>query len=84
MQPAAGVVFALDGILIGAGDTRFLAISMLVAGPLTYVPIALLALAQDWGITGVWIGLLGLMGVRLLALAVALPRAALGDRRRAS
>jgi putative MATE family efflux protein len=70
MQPAAGVVFALDGILIGAGDTRFLAVSMLVAGPLTYVPVALLALAQDWGIRGVWIGLLGLMGVRLLTLGL--------------
>jgi putative MATE family efflux protein len=70
MQPAAGVVFALDGILIGAGDTRFLAISMLVAGPLTYVPVALLALAEDWGIRGVWIGLLGLMGMRLLTLGL--------------
>jgi putative MATE family efflux protein len=70
MQPAAGVVFALDGILIGAGDTRFLAVSMLVAGPLTYVPVALLALQEDWGIRGVWIGLLGLMGVRLLTLGL--------------
>jgi Na+-driven multidrug efflux pump len=70
MQPLSGIVFALDGVLIGAGDTRFLALSMLVAGPLTYVPIALLALAEDWGIRGVWIGLLGLMGVRLAALVV--------------
>jgi MATE family, multidrug efflux pump len=68
MQPLSGIVFALDGILIGAGDTRYLALSMLVAGPLTYVPIALLALAEDWGIRGVWIGLLGLMFVRLAAL----------------
>jgi putative MATE family efflux protein len=68
MQPLSGIVFALDGILIGAGDTRYLALSMLVAGPLTYVPIALLALAEDWGIRGVWIGLLGLMAVRLVAL----------------
>ena len=54
---------------------------MLVAGPLTYVPIALLALAQDWGITGVWIGLLGADGVRLLALARALPRRGAGRSR---
>ena len=26
MQPLSGVVFALDGILIGAGDTRYLAL----------------------------------------------------------
>ena len=69
MQPAAGVVFALDGILIGAGDTRYIAIAMVVAGPLTYVPLALLALALHWGIVGVWAGLLALMGVRLLAMA---------------
>ena len=31
LQPAAAVVFALDGILIGAGDYRFLARAMVVA-----------------------------------------------------
>lgn len=41
---------------------------MVVAGPLTYVPLALAALALDWGIIGVWCGLLALMGVRLAAL----------------
>jgi len=68
MQPAAAVVFALDGILIGAGDTRFLAGSMLLAGLGAYIPIALLALALDWGIQGVWAGLLALMAVRLVTL----------------
>jgi putative MATE family efflux protein len=68
MQPLAAVVFALDGILIGAGDTRYLAGSMLLAGVGVYVPIALLALALDWGVTGVWAGLLAMMGVRLLTL----------------
>jgi Na+-driven multidrug efflux pump len=62
------VVFALDGILIGAGDTRYLAGSMLFAGLCVYIPIALLALALDWGMTGVWAGLLALVGVRLLTL----------------
>jgi putative MATE family efflux protein len=69
MQPLAAVVFALDGVLIGAGDTRYLAASMLLAGLGAYVPIALLALALAWGITGVWSGLLALMGVRLVTLA---------------
>jgi putative MATE family efflux protein len=68
MQPFAAAVFALDGILIGAGDTRYLALSMLVAGLAVYVPIALLALALDWGITGVWAGLLALMATRLATL----------------
>jgi putative MATE family efflux protein len=65
MMPANGAVFALDGILIGAGDTRFLMWGMLAAAAV-YVPIALLALWEDWGITGVWWGLLALIAVRLV------------------
>jgi MATE family, multidrug efflux pump len=68
MQPAAAVVFALDGVLIGAGDTRFLAWAMLGAAFGAYVPVALLALHFDWGIVGVWCGLLLLMAVRLTSL----------------
>jgi putative MATE family efflux protein len=65
LMPLNGVVFALDGILIGAGDTRFLMWGMLAAAAV-YVPVALLALAQDWGIFGVWCGLVGLIVVRAL------------------
>jgi putative MATE family efflux protein len=65
MQPAAAVVFALDGILIGAGDTRFLAGAMVLAALVFYVPLALAALHFHWGIVGVWAGLLALIGVRL-------------------
>ena len=68
MMPFNGAVFALDGILIGAGDTRYLAVSMVVAGFVFYVPVALLALHFEWGITGVWCGLLALMAVRLATL----------------
>jgi putative MATE family efflux protein len=68
MQPAAAVVFALDGILIGAGDTRFLAWAMLAAAFGAYVPVALAALHFHWGIVGVWSGLLLLMAVRLTSL----------------
>ena len=64
MMPANGAVFALDGILIGAGDTRFLMWGMLAAAAV-YVPVALLALDQGWGIEGVWFGLAGLIAVRL-------------------
>ncbi|MDX6677549.1 MAG: hypothetical protein QOE31_1601, partial [Solirubrobacteraceae bacterium] len=74
MQPAAAVVFALDGVLIGAGDTRYLALSMLIAGFAVYVPIALLALRLDWGITGVWAGLLAFVGARLAMLGARLLR----------
>ncbi len=63
-MPANGAVFALDGILIGAGDTRFLMWGMLAAAAV-YVPVALLALHEGWGIRGVWFGLAGLIAVRL-------------------
>ena len=66
MQPANGAVFALDGILIGAGDTRFLMWGMLVAALGVFVPIALASLALDLGIVGVWVGLVGLIAARLV------------------
>jgi putative MATE family efflux protein len=69
LMPAAGAVFALDGILIGASDTRYLMWSMLAASAV-YVPLALLALREDWGIQGVWVGLGALFAVRLLTLGV--------------
>ena len=65
MMPANAAVFALDGILIGAGDTRFLMWGMLAAAA-AFVPVALLALDRGWGIEGVWWGLAGLIAVRLL------------------
>jgi putative MATE family efflux protein len=69
MWPPAAVVFALDGILIGAGDTRFLAGAM-VGAAAVFVPLAVAALAFDWGIVGVWCALLALMAMRLATLAV--------------
>ena len=66
MQPANGAVFALDGILIGAGDTRFLMWGMLAASLLVFVPVALASLALDFGIVGVWCGLVGLIAARLV------------------
>jgi putative MATE family efflux protein len=65
MQPANGAVFALDGILIGAGDTRFLMWGMLLASIAVFVPIALGSLALGLGIVGVWAGLVALILVRL-------------------
>ena len=65
LMPLNGVVFALDGILIGAGDTRFLMWGMLISAAV-YVPVALLALDRGWGIEGVWWGLAGLIVMRAL------------------
>ena len=64
LMPVNGAVFALDGILIGAGDTRFLMWGTLAAAAV-YVPVALLALHEGWGIVGVWWGLAGLIAMRL-------------------
>jgi MATE family, multidrug efflux pump len=68
MQPLGGAVFALDGILIGAGDTRYLMWSMLAASAI-FVTLAALALALGWGIVGVWAALDVLIVARLALLA---------------
>ncbi|MDE3074484.1 MAG: MATE family efflux transporter [Chloroflexota bacterium] len=64
MQPLNGAVFALDGILIGAGDSRYLMWSMLASAAVV-VPLALLALFTGSGIVGVWLAILALIVVRL-------------------
>jgi MATE family, multidrug efflux pump len=67
MQPLNGAVFALDGILIGAGDGPFLAMSMVVAF-FACATVLLVALAEDWGIRGVWAALVVLIVVRLAGM----------------
>jgi putative MATE family efflux protein len=73
MQPLNGAVFALDGILIGAGDARYLMWSMLTSMAAA-VTVALAALAYDWGIVGVWAALLVLICVRLTTLSARFTR----------
>ena len=67
MQPLGGAVFALDGILIGAGDTRYLMWSMLAASGV-FIVLAALALSFDWGVIGVWAALDVLIAARLALL----------------
>ena len=69
MMPLNGAVFALDGILIGAGDTRFLAIAM-VAASVAAIPVAVVALEEGWGIVGVWAALCVLIAMRLATCGV--------------
>ena len=67
IQPVNGVVFALDGVLIGAGDMRFLAVAM--AGAATvFIPLALWVMAADAGIGWLWGAMWALMAARLVAL----------------
>lgn len=63
-QPVCGVVFVLDGVLIGAGDGRYLAVGGLVVLAL-YAPIVLLAHT----LVAVWVVFSALfMGARLVVL----------------
>ncbi|MFN0153456.1 MAG: MATE family efflux transporter [Gaiella sp.] len=64
MQPLNGVVFALDGILIGAGDGPYLAWSMLVSFAVCGT-LLVGALAWEWGLRGVWAALVALIVVRM-------------------
>ena len=67
-QPTNGIVFALDGILIGAGDLRFLAWSMVLASSVL-ATFGVLVLASDAGIGWLWAGIHAWMIVRLIVLS---------------
>jgi len=67
LLPVGALVFALDGILIGAGDVRYLALAM-VGAACAFIPAALAALAFDWGLVGLWAALNLLMVVRAAPL----------------
>jgi putative MATE family efflux protein len=74
-QPVAGVVFVLDGALIGAGDQRYLAL----AGALSlavFAPVAWLVHAQHRGLVALWLG----YSLWLLARFVTLVLRARGGR----
>jgi putative MATE family efflux protein len=68
MQPLAGVVFALDGVLLGAGDLRYMRNVTFVATAGGYLPAIWLALWLRLGLGGVWAGLMLFIVIRLVAL----------------
>ncbi|WP_433435960.1 MATE family efflux transporter [Nonomuraea sp. CA-141351] len=70
-QPVCGVVFVLDGVLIGAGDQRYLAWAG-VWTTLAYLPAAFLA--SGMGVVALWCAL----GVWMLARLITLVRRAAG------
>ncbi|MGP3952261.1 MATE family efflux transporter [Streptomyces sp. 7N604] len=67
-QPVSGVVFVLDGVLMGAGDGPYLAWAMLVtlAG---FAPLALAVPSLGGGLTVLWWVMGLMMVIRLLTLA---------------
>ena len=68
MQPLAGVVFALDGVLMGAGDVGYLRTVTIGAALVGFLPLSLLALPLGWGLAGVWTGLTLFIALRLVAV----------------
>ncbi|WP_433721452.1 MATE family efflux transporter [Actinoplanes sp. CA-051413] len=70
MLPFAGVVYALDGVLIGAGDVGYLRTMTLAAALVGFLPAIWLAYALDWGLSGVWFGLALFTLIRLVFLLV--------------
>ncbi len=74
LQPIAGAVFALDGVLIGAGDGRYLAWAGL-ATMAAFLAAAAILVPAGTGLLGLWAAIGVFMVARLAALA---PRAA-GD-----
>lgn len=65
MQPVAGLVFALDGVLLGAGDAAFLRTATLVSAGIGFLPLIWISLGLGWGLTGIWTGLTVFMLLRL-------------------
>ena len=70
MQPVAGAVFALDGVLLGAGDAAYLRTSTLAAALVGFLPLIWASLAFGWGLAGIWSGLALFMLLRLVAVGL--------------
>ncbi|NHC47362.1 MATE family efflux transporter [Motilibacter sp. K478] len=69
LQPVAALVFVLDGVLIGAGDGRYLAVAGVVT-LVVYAPLALAVLAADGGLVPLWWAFGAFMGARLVTLVL--------------
>ncbi len=83
MQPVAGVLFALDGVLMGAGDVAYLRTLTIGAALVGFLPLNLLALPLDLGLTGIWAGLTLFVVLRLVGVLLRVRGSAwavVGDR----
>jgi putative MATE family efflux protein len=68
MQPLAGIVFALDGVLMGAGDVGYLRTVTIASAVIGFLPLSLLAGPLHWGLAGVWTGLCLFIALRLVGV----------------
>lgn len=67
--PVSAAVFVLDGVLIGAGDARYLALAGGIALA-CYLPLALTVAGLHAGLVWLWAAYTGYMVARLATLAV--------------
>ncbi|WP_155372154.1 MATE family efflux transporter [Catellatospora vulcania] len=68
LLPLGGITFALDGVLIGAGDVAYLRNLTIIAAVAGFLPLTWLAYYLQLGLSGVWAGLTMFMVVRFVAL----------------
>lgn len=62
---AGGVVFALDGVLLGAADAAFLRTATIVSVLAGFIPLVWLSWIFGWGLVGIWWGLFSFILIRL-------------------
>lgn len=74
LQPLNAVVFVLDGVLIGAGDARYLGRAMLLASAAVFVPAVIAVRALDLGLVALWVALSLLMVARLIGVGTRFAR----------
>lgn len=63
-----GVLFAFDGVLLGAGDVAFLRTITIGSVLLGFLPGVWIAYLVDGGLTGIWCGLLAFIALRTAAV----------------
>src|ERR1700712_4381436 len=67
MMPFAGILFALDGVLLGAGDLTFMRNVTALAAFGGFLPLVVASSVWDLGLGGIWAALTAFIGIRLLA-----------------
>jgi MATE family multidrug resistance protein len=77
MQPLNALVFVWDGIFLGLEEFRFVAVQMVLSGLAASI-VLVLVIPFDWGLKGVWWGIVTLMAVRAVTLAIRYWRPATG------
>jgi Na+-driven multidrug efflux pump len=69
VTPVSGVVFVLDGVLIGAGDARYLAAASLI-NLVVYLPLAIAVALTGAGLWWLWLAYCVFMASRGTTLAL--------------